>query len=370
MSSIGDKIDIAKEELDNMAEEEFSPKKELKERTYDAAKRRLDRDTVGRIAVLISFMGTIFFGMAVSYLNEQKVLTVEGAMLIIGGGMLYVGFRLFVLVYNYLFAKLQKVAIELDIKEAEVRRYEAETDAMEAEKKAVIEHDKLRFLKEQNRMDRKLAQDLQLRVPFFQEAQKSMMSFFARDDIVSALQVPPTFVESIERLDDILLKRTEMNVTVNKINQRLNEVMISYSDMCQQSKVSNELLDRMGQQNAEMMTKWRENDLGLKQLQNQVNSMNDSFKTLMEILQTEKPDTSEDKTDEVKISLIQPDLPSLSIVSELDEFVEKDPVTLGVALDDACDHGISLKEECAICHEEGKEEELEEDLPPPPPPIT
>lgn len=323
MSDIQEKLN---EELDKLAEDEFSPKNELKERTYDAAKRRLDRDTIGRIAVLVSFMATIFFGMAISYLNEQKVLTAEGAMLIIGGGLIYVAFRMFVLVYNYLFAKLQRVAIDLDIKEAEVRRFEAKTDAMKAESDAVdaqnrsaIEREKLRFVKEQNRLDKKLHQDLELRVPFFQEAQKSMMKFFARDDIVEALQVPPTFTDAVERLDDILLKRTEMNVTVDKINQRLNEVMISYTDMCQQTNINNELLNQMHTQNAEIMTKWRETDLGLKALQNQVDAIGNSMKSLMEILASSTPE-GDKKIIEVDVKMKKP----LSLKSELESLVKKE----------------------------------------------
>ena len=311
--------DKMEEELDKLAEEEFSPKQELKERTYDAAKRRLDKDMIGRIAVLISFMATVFFGMAISYLNEQKILTAEGAMLIIGGGLIYVGFRMFVLVYNYLFTKLQRVAIELDIKEAKVRRYEAETDAVEAEKKAIVEREKLRFMKEQNRLDQKLHQDMQLRVPFFQEAQKSMMGFFARDDIVEALQVPPTFVDAVERLDDILLKRTEMNVTVDKINQRLNDVMISYADMCQQSKINEGLLDQLVTRDAEIMAKWRENDLDLKSLQNQVSAIGNSMETLMQILDSD-PSKKAESTITVDMKLKDP----TSLQAELEQLIKKE----------------------------------------------
>lgn len=318
MSEIREQLD---KQLDELTEEEYSPKQELKKRTYSAAKRRLDRDTVGRVAVLISFTLTIFFGMAVSYLNEQRVLTAEGAVLIIGGGLIYVAFRLFVLIYNYLFTKLQRIAIELDIKEAKVRRYEAETDAVEAEKKVTIEQEKLRFMKEENRKDRKLHQDLQLRVPFFQEAQKSMMNFFAREDIIEALSVPPTFVDAVERLDDILLKRTEMNITVDKINQRLTDVMVSYADMRQTSNINQELLDQLVTRDAEIMAKWRENDLALKALQNQVSTINNSMETLMQIFNSHTP-IEEKEIVEVDVKLKDP----VSLKAELDKLIKKEVV--------------------------------------------
>lgn len=345
MSDIKEQID---ETFKDLAEEEFAPKKDLKERTYDAAKRRIDRDNIAKMAVLISFVGTIFFGMAVSYLNEQKILTAEGAILIIGGGLIYVGFRMFVVVYNYLALKLQKTAIEMDIKEAKVRRAESETDAYVARESRKVEEDKLRFIKNQARLDRKLDQDLTLRGPFFQEAQKGMMDFFRRDNIVEALQVPPTFVDAIERLDDALLKRSSFDITAEKMNARMTDIMVQYDNMAHKTKENNELLTQLIQRDAELVVKWRETDVGLKQVQKQVSSLSNSIDTLMEMFSDSL----------IKKTTVETEA-ATSLTQELDELVEKK-----VEEEEKCDHGILLEYECSECAEEGDPQSL------PPPPLA
>ena len=353
--SIREKID---EEFEELAEEEFSVKSRIKGRTYDAAKRRIDKDNVAKVAILVSFVGTIFVAMAVSYLNEQKILTVEGALLIIGGGLLYVSFRMFVLIYNYLFAKLQRVAIELDIKEAKVRRAEAETDAYEAREAAKVEENKLLFTREQNRHDMKLKQDLHLRAPFFQEAQKNMMNFFARDDIVAALQVPPTFVESVERLDDILLKRASMDLTVEKITNRLNDVMVTYSDISRQTKENAEILNQLIQQDAERTVKWQQTEVGLNQVQNQIHSLGKSMETLMEIMTAGMP-AKISETPEQKEKFVEEE----SITKDLEELLDK---STKVAAFTPTDDGTPIHTNTSATDGNSKDEE-EDDLPPPPP---
>lgn len=315
MSDIKDQIDDTFEEL---VEEESSPKKDFKNRTYDAAKRRIDKDNVAKMAVLISFVGTIFFGMAVSYFNEQKILTAEGAILIIGGALIYVGFRMFVVVYNFLALKLQETAVEIDIKEAKVRRAEAETDAYSAREDRKIEEDKLRFLKNQARLDRKLDQDLTLRGPFFNEAQKGMMDFFRRDNIVEVLQVPPTFVDAVERLDDALLKRSSFDITAEKMNARMTDIMVQYDNMAHRTKENNELLTQLIQRDAEIVVKWRETDVGLKNVQKQVSSLSNSIDTLMEMF-------SDSLT---KKATVKPG-EATSLTQELDELVETKGVPSG-----------------------------------------
>lgn len=315
MSDIKKQIDETSEEL---AKEEFSPKQNIRERTYDAAKRRIDKDNIAKLAIIISFVGTIFAAMAISYLNEQKILTAEGAILIIGGGLLYVGFRMFVLMYNFLSLKLQKTAIEMDIKEAKVRRTEAETDAYTARESRKVEEDKLLFLKNQARLDRKLDQDLTIRGPFFQDAQKGMMEFFAREDIVEALQVPPTFVEAVERLDDALLKRSSFDITAEKMNARMTDIMVQYDNMAHKTKENNELLTQLIQRDAELVVKWRETDVGLKQVQKQVASLSNSIDTLMEMFSESLNHKNTDKPD-----------PPKSLTQELDELVETKGVSSG-----------------------------------------
>lgn len=374
MSAVREQIEeAAKNELDERAEEEFGPQNmSPKNAVYDAARRRLDDDWVGRIAILISFMATIFVGMAVSFLNEQKILTTEGILIIVAGGFIYVGFRLFVVLYNFIALKLQHRAIELDIKEAEVRKIEAETDAYKTLKEAEVAEKKLLFIKNQNRLDQKLHQDLKLRIPFFQEAQKNMMNLFARDDIVAALQVPPTFVEAVEHLDDILLKRSALDMTVDKMNARIADTMVKYDDICRQTKENNELLNQLLQRDAELAVKWRETDLGLKQVQQQVASLTNSIDTLMEMFSDSTVvEHNTDPDPDPKPDLPEPEPVIDSIVKKLEklpdeevkEILEKSAQVAYVSTP-VCEHSIPFTDECTKCSEEGRTEE--ESLPPPP----
>ena len=380
MSTLKKNIDNALEELDERAEEEFGPRNvSTKDAIYDAAQRRMDNDWVGRIAILISFMATIFVGMAVSFLNEQKVLTTDGILIIIAGGFIYIGFRLFVILYNFVALKLQHRAIELDIKEAKVRKVEAETDAYKTLKEAEVAERKLLFMKNQNRLDQKLNQDLKLRAPFFEEAQKSMMGFFAREDIVTALQVPPTFVEAVERMDDALLKRSSFDVTVDKMNARITDMMVKYDDISRQTKENNEILNQLIQQDAERTVKWTGTEVGLLRVQEEVTSMIKSMDTLMEMFSDSIKPEQKSKT---------------SIPSELPPPSGTDPETLPIEAAEATITSIAKEldklsdEEVNKILEEKEEEENpfrnkevigaakrllkilpedEDDLPPPPP---
>lgn len=317
--SLKENIDEALGELNEGTEEEFgSQSKSTKDAVYDAAKRRMDNDWVGRIAILISFMATIFVGMAVSFLNEQKILTTDGILIIVVGGFIYVGFRLFVVLYNFIALKLQYRAIELDIKEATVRKIEAETDAYKTLKRAETAEKRLLFMKNQNRLDQKLNQDLKLRGPFFEEAQKNMMKFFAREDIVSALQVPPSFVEAVERLDDALLKRSSFDVTVEKMNTRITDMMDKHDDISRQTKENNEILNQLIQQDAERTIKWRETEVGLERVQQQVASLSTSIDTLMEMFSDSLTQKSRKEPVETKTPPIEATAPAIkSITKEL-----------------------------------------------------
>ena len=356
--------DKMEEELDKLADEEFSTQKTIKEATYNAAKRRLENDWVGRVAILVSFVATIFISMAVSYMNSEKLLTADGAMLIIAGGTVYIGFRMFVMAYNYMNLKLQRSAIELDIQEAQVERTEVETSALKLRRTAERDMQKLQFMKEQNRIDRKLMQDLELRRPFFEAAQTSMMEFFTRDDIVAALQVPPTFVKAVAKLDDVLTRRAQMDLTEDRINSKMADMMIQYDEMCRSTKENNELLNQLITRDAELVVKWRETDFGLKKLQVQMGSMNQSFDTLMEILTVQMPEGhpvilngngNKDKRAE-------------SIAKEIDELLETTEEKKVPTDTYTSSEAIKYKTNTANSTVENKKEEEEKDssLPPPP----
>ncbi len=77
----------------------------------------------------------------------------------------------------------------------------------------------------------------------------------------------------------------------------------------------------MHTQNSEIMAKWRETDLGLKAVQNQVNAISNSMKSLMEILASPTPDTPVDKKIiEVDIKMREPP----SVNAELNTLIKKE----------------------------------------------
>jgi len=323
--------DALQEELDKVQEEETKTANVAK-RTYDAAKRRLETSLSTQATILIAFFIISFADMGVNYLKDGNFITPEGLIFLLLGFILWIILKIVIAVYNNYNLKQQKQAIELDQEEALVRRREAETDIWQLVKQQELDQGNMKFMKEQNRLDRKQTQDLQLRVPFFETAQIELMKFFARDDIVTAIQVPATFVEAIARMDDALLKRTDIDLTVEKITEQLSQLHLLYKEMQRQLEENGKIMDQFFQRNAELVVKWQETELGVQSLRQDVRSLSACVDGVMDILRGGLPSSTTTETADSATITITTDLTSAqpsphddaepSIASQVEELLE------------------------------------------------
>lgn len=251
---------------------------------FDAAQRRLEDDVAGRLALVFAFVLIAIGNMAFNMLQQEKVVTLESIVLMSLAAVLYVLFRLFIQVYNYAGLKLQNSAVELDTKELEVKRNEMKLEIERLERKHELQRQDLLFEKTQERADRKLTQDLELRAPFFQDAQKGLMGLFARDDIVSTLQAPPALMEAVARLDDTLLKRSEMDLTFADMTKKITYLTECTDKIHRKQQENAELINIFVQKEAILVVKWQETETRMANMEKGIEKLSNAVDNIMKLL--------------------------------------------------------------------------------------
>jgi len=276
-----------REELEKLEEESD----DVVDETKDAASRRLQDDWLGRVAVIVAFILIGFANMGLSWLQGEGIITPEGMITVLLGVTLYVAFRILNHFYNFMSLKLQERAIALDIKELTATKTRVELQVTQLDEQRRISREDMQFLKHQNRIDIKLNQDLQLRIPFFQEAQKELMNFFGREDIVAALQVPPTFVEAIEKIDDALLKRTDIDLKMKDVATSILKISESVTILQTSALENAEMIKILIQREAELTAKIHEDHLKIATIETIIQSLNETVGNMACLLngQTTQP---------------------------------------------------------------------------------
>lgn len=286
MSELKDKLEGA---LDDIKETVTETPKGVVKAAYTAAERRLEHDWLGRVAVIVSFILIGFANMGLSWLEGEGFVTPLGMVFVMGGLILYVAYRLVIMGYNYCSLRLQERAVMVDIEEAKAHRAQLENQNYLLSKEHERDRAKSLFMKQQNRKDLKLHQDLELRQPFFEQMQSELVALFARENIADALQGASTFADSVERMDDILLKRTDIDITFEQLSKSIIELNDSYKEIGSQVAENAEMLNQSIQREAVLMVKYKENELAIQALRNDFKTIASSLDSIVDILKAGMP---------------------------------------------------------------------------------
>lgn len=274
-------------ELDN-------PPKEDKDKSFlgdtlDAADRRLQKNKGGSLAIIAGFLITLIASSALSWFQEQRIITEEGIIIILLMFSAWLGFKTVYLVYNFFALRLQAKAVEVDKAEIINQREQEQIklDTIREERK--IAREDTAFIRQQNRKDRKLIQDMEIRVPFMERVQEEALSLFKREDLKSIIEVSPSFVDTVRRLDDVLMKEANTTIITESLTKKMDEICETNNNLVKQVRENAEILNQVIQQYAEIEVKNRAMEMRIEQIQNEVRSTGSCIDNLVEILKGRMP---------------------------------------------------------------------------------
>lgn len=288
--------DDLQQELEKITDEE--PKEEsslpldpekLIETVVQEASKRLKSDTLGRVSVVLATLLIAMNNVAVGWLQGEGLISSDTVLVLFLGLILYVIFVILNKFNNHIDLKLHNRDIELDNKDLLVKQKASEIRLQEMENQEEIKRKSMVLTRTQDRVDTKFKQDLELRVPLYQEAQQSMLEFFARDNIVEVLKVPPTFAEAIKKMDGILFQRTETDLTLADMTEKFSKMLKRYESLEYQNKENAMLLNTLVQHEGLHVVKQRELEISLEAMQSQIDSISSSMQHLMQIIDARLP---------------------------------------------------------------------------------
>ncbi len=336
-----DKIETKEEEEEEKDDSLSAEAEKIVETLVKETSKRITGGTSGKIAVLLATLLIALNNVAVGWLQGEGILTSDTIIVLLVGFILLVIFQILTHINNYISLRLHKKDIELDIEELHVERERSKMRRDEMWEEEKIAQSRLRANSREARVDMKFKQDLKLREPMYRDAQVNMMQFFARDDIVSVLKVPPTFANAVKKMDDALLQRTEMDLSLRDMTEKFGLMLQRYEALQYQQKETAHILDSVVQTQSTHTIKYRELEVTIHNMQGQIESMSNAMQNLVQILDDRLPPNEMITEPDVKpedISILE---------EEIDELVDK------------------LVEKVT---EEKNNDSDESTLPPPPPP--
>ena len=312
-----------KKEEEKKEEDSFSTlltnPEELVKRIASESAKQAKGSTSGKLAIVLATLLLAINNVAIGWLQGEQVLTEDVLLTILLGLCLVLMLQILIKVDRYVSTKFRKRDIELDIASLKVAEGQAKIRVDEMREKESIMQKSMANQHLQAQADLKFRQDMELRVPLYQEAQKRFMEFFAQDDIVTKLQVPPTFVEAVEKMDDILFKRVDIDISIGEITKTMAQMLQRYEHLGYQVKETTTLLDQVVTQQSIHAVKYRELELNQKSMQGQLEGLSSSMQNLMLILDARLP-AKEKTCDEVKVEITAT---TDTLQDEIDELVEK-----------------------------------------------
>ena len=117
MTDLEENLDEELKKLDE--QQEKNEDKGFIKNTLDAADRRLQKSKGGSLAIIAGFLITLIASSALSWFQEQRLITEEGVIIILLMFSAWLGFQAVYLVYNYFSLSLQAKAVEIDKAEIE-----------------------------------------------------------------------------------------------------------------------------------------------------------------------------------------------------------------------------------------------------------
>lgn len=335
------------DELDELKREEkkedsfstlMTNPEELVKRIASESAKQARGSTSGKLAIVLATLLLAINNIAIGWLQGEQVLTEDVLFTILLGLCLVLTLQILIKVDRYVSTKFRKRDIELDIASLTVTEAQSKIRVDEMREKQSILQKSLTHQHLQAQADLKFRQDMELRVPLYQEAQKRFMDFFAQDDIVAKLQVPPTFVEAVEKMDDILFKRADIDISMGEITKTLSQMLQRYENLGYQVKETATLLDQVVTQQSVHVIKYRELELNQKSMHRQLEGLSSSMQNMMIVLDARLPPkdivtktSSDDGTVTVKIKAntdtIQKEIDGLVEQIEEKEKEKKEPTS-------------------------------------------
>jgi len=321
------------EEMDHLKEEEkedealrtllVNPEQLVKRIASETAKQAKS-STSGKLAIVLATLLLAINNIAIGWLQGEQVLTEDVLLTIMTGLALVLMLQILFRLDGYVQLRFRKKDIELDIKSLEVVEGEAQIRVKEMQDKQAIMQKSMVQQRLQAQSDMKFKQDMELRVPLYQEAQQNMMEFFARDDILEVLKVPPTFVEAVKKMDDILFQRADIDVGMSELARTMSKILQRYETLQYQVKETATLLDQVVQQQAVHVVKYRELEINQHTIQNQLEGISNSMQNMMMVIDSRLPAKVVTEEENVKVTMTvnAPDLQS-DIDDLVDELVKK-----------------------------------------------
>ena len=299
---------------------------ELVKRIASESAKQAKGSTSGKLAIVLATLLLAINNIAIGWLQGEQVLTEDVLFTILLGLCLVLMLQILIKVDRYVSTKFRKRDIELDIASLKVAEGQAKIRVNEMREKQSILQKGMTKQHLQAQADMKFKQDMELRVPLYQEAQQSMMEFFARDDILQVLKVPPTFVEAVRKMDDILFQRTDIDVGMSDLAKAMSKMLQRYENLGYQVKETATLLDQVVVQQSAHVVKYRQLELNQKNMQGQLEGLSSSMQNLMLILDARLPAKEtviEEGNVKVKLTVQSDDLQS-EIDGLVGQIVEKE----------------------------------------------
>lgn len=315
-----DKITIEEEKKDDSLSDEAE---KIVETLVKETSKRLTGGTSGKVAVVLATLLIALNNVAVGWLQGEGVLTSDAVLTLLIGFILVVIFQILTHINNFISLRIHKKDIELDIEELKIDREKSKIGVEEMREKEKIMLTSERARRREARADMKFKQDLSLRDPLYRDAQQSMMEFFARDDIIHALKVPPTFADAIKKMDDALLQRTDVDLTLKDVTEKFSVMLQRYEAIQFQVKETAHILDTVVQTQSTHTIKYRELEVSIQNMQGQVEGISNAMQNLMQILDARLPANelvSESEEEGVKVRVSVKTEP---LQDEIDELVDK-----------------------------------------------
>jgi len=309
MNDLNDSLEEELQQLDEKQEKNVKDKGFIKN-TLDAADRRLQKSKGGSLAIIAGFLITLIASSTLSWFQEQRIITEEGVIIILLMFSAWLGFQAVYLVYNYFALRLQAKAVEIDKSEIENQQQQELIKLESIKQERRIARDDMAFLKEQNRKDRKLMQDMQIRLPFMERIQEETLSLFKREDLKAIIEVSPSFVETVRRLDEILMKDANTSMITEELTDKISQLCKSNQELYKQVKDNAEVLNQVIQQYAQIEVKSRATELKIERIQNEVTATGSCIDNLMELLRSGMPKDHPELTILPKTSMANEHVPS------------------------------------------------------------